>query len=66
MNRSPPGSVHGDCPDKITGVGCQAVLTTQGPSLSLLGLLHWQGDSLPLESAWETPMFYSRKGISSY
>ena len=37
---------------KNTGVGCHALLQrvflTQGSNLRLLGLLHWQGGSLPL------------------
>ena len=45
-------SVHGDSPGKSTGVDCYALLQgtfpTQGSKLSLLCLLHWQVDSLPL------------------
>ena len=41
-----------DFPDKNTGVGCHALLQgiflTQRLNLSLLHLLHWQADSLPL------------------
>ena len=41
-----------DSPGKNTGVGCHALLQgtfpTQGLDPSLLGLLHWQADSLPL------------------
>ena len=41
-----------DFPGKITGVGChfllQGLFLTQGLSLRLLCLLHWQADSLPL------------------
>ena len=41
-----------DSPGKNTGVGChflfQGNLPTQGSNLSLLHLLHWQVDSLPL------------------
>ena len=41
-----------DFPGKNTGVGCHALLQgispTQGSSPSLLYLLHWQADSLPL------------------
>ena len=41
-----------DSPDKNTGVGCHALLQgifpTQGRNSCLLGLLHWQVDSLPL------------------
>ena len=40
------------CPGKNTGVGChsllQGVAATQGLSLSLLRLLRWQVDSVPL------------------
>ena len=39
-------------PGKTTGVGChflfQVIFLTQGSNPSLLGLLHWQADSLPL------------------
>ena len=41
-----------DFPGKNTGVGChtllQGIFPTQGSNLSLLWLLHWQADSLPL------------------
>ena len=41
-----------DFPGKNTGVGChfllQGIFPTQGLNLILLGLLHWQMDSLPL------------------
>ena len=41
-----------DFPGKNTGVGChvllQGICPTQGLNLHLLGLLHWQEDSLPL------------------
>ena len=41
-----------DAPGKNTGVGCHALLQgsfpTQGSNLSLLCLLHWQVNSLPL------------------
>ena len=41
-----------DFPGKSTGMGCYALLQgiflTQGPNLSLLSLLHWLADSLPL------------------
>ena len=41
-----------DSPGKNTGVGCHALLQgiflTQGSSLHLLSLLHWQAGSLPL------------------
>ena len=50
---SPPGSsVHGIFPSKDTGVGChfllQGIFLTQGSNPSLLHLLHWQAESLPL------------------
>ena len=53
MDCSMPGSsVQGDSPGKNTGVGCHALLQeifpTQGSSPGLLGLLHWQVESLPL------------------
>ena len=53
MDYSPPGfSVHGDSPDKNTGVGChvllQGILPTQGLNQHLLCLLHWQAGPLPL------------------
>ena len=46
MECSPSGSsVHGDSPDKNTGVGCHALLQgifpTQGLNLRLLHLLQW-------------------------
>ena len=41
-----------DSPGKNTGVGCHELLyrifLTQGSTLGLLSLLHWQGSSLPL------------------
>ena len=51
MDYSPPGSsVHGDSPDKNTGVGCHALLQgiflTQRSNACLLHLLHWQACSL--------------------
>ena len=51
---SPSGSsVHGDSPGKSTGVGChaflQGIFLTQGSNPNLWCLLHWQGDSLPLD-----------------
>ena len=60
MDYSPPGSsVHGDSPDKNTGVGChsllQGVFQTQR---SNLGLLHWRAGSLPLAPPGK-PSFYS-------
>ena len=50
---SPPGpSIHGDSPGNNTGVGChfllQGIFPIQGSNPSLLCLLHWQADSLPL------------------
>ena len=52
-----PGTVAHQAPlsmgflDKNTGVGChfllQGIFPTQGSNLHLLGLLHWQADSLP-------------------
>ena len=53
MDYSPPvSSVHGDSPGKNTGVGChillQGIFLTQGSSLQILWLLHWQVGSLPL------------------
>ena len=52
MDCSLPGSfVHGDSPDRNTGVGChfllQGIFLTQGLNLCLLHLLHWQAGSLP-------------------
>ena len=38
-----------DFPGKNTGVGCQALLRTQGSNPPFLSLLHWQASSLPLE-----------------
>ena len=53
MYCSPPGSsAHGTSPGKNTGVGCHALLQgiflTQGYTLHLLSLLHWQVHSLSL------------------
>ena len=53
MDCSPPGSFClWDFPGKNTGVACsfllQGVFLTQGSNLSVLHLLHWQADSLPL------------------
>ena len=53
MDCSLPGSsVHGDSPEKNTGVGCcaflQGIFPTQGSNPGLLRLLHWQEDSLKL------------------
>ena len=61
MDNSLPGSsVHGILPGKKTGVGCHALLPgiflTQGSNLSLLCLLHWQANSLPL-SHWRSPKY---------
>ena len=49
-----------DFPGKNTGAGChfllQGIFPTQGSNLCLLHFLHWQADSLPLESPdkpWE-------------
>ena len=48
----PSSSVHGLLQAKNTGVGChfllQEIFLTQGLKPSLLNLLHWQVDSLPL------------------
>ena len=48
----PDPSVHGDSPDKNTGVTChfllQGIFPTQGLNPCLLHLLHWWVDSLPL------------------
>ena len=54
MDCSPPGSsVHGDSPEKNTGVGCPALLQgifpTPGLNPHLLCLLHWWHEgSIPL------------------
>ena len=53
MDCSPPdSSVYGISQVRITGVGChfllQGIFLTQGLNLPLVGLLHWQPDSLPL------------------
>ena len=53
MDYSPPASsVCGDSPGKNTGVGCcaflQGIFPTQGSTLCLSYLLHWQAGSLPL------------------
>ena len=53
MDYSLPGfSVHGDFPNKNTGVGChfllQGIFPTQRLNPHLLCLLHWQAESLPL------------------
>ena len=67
MGCSLPGfSVHGDSPDKNTGVGCHflfhSIFLTQGLKLYLLKLLHWQVDSLPLEHL-EKPLFYQERKL---
>ena len=50
----PDSSVCEILPSKNTGVVChfllQGIFLTQESNLSLLHLLHWQADSLPLES----------------
>ena len=47
---------------KNTGVGChfllQGIFLTQGSNLSLLHLLHWQVDSLPLSHHTLSPKVY--------
>ena len=53
MACSPPSSsAHGDSPGENTGVGChtllQGIFLTQESNPSLLHLLHWQADYLPL------------------
>ena len=53
MDYSMPGSsVYWIFPGKNTGMGChlllQGIFLTQGSNTCLLCLLHWQGDSLPL------------------
>ena len=52
MNCSPPGSsIRGFSPGKNTGVGCHFLLQGIFPTQELNPwLLHWQVDSLPLES----------------
>ena len=57
-----------DFPDKNTGVGCyfllQGIFLTQGLSLHLFCLLHWQVGSLPLASPGKTSKcVYRRKTI---
>ena len=48
---SPGSSVHGDFPGKKTGVGCHFLLQRIFLAQRLnLYLLHWQVDSLPLET----------------
>ena len=45
-------SVHGECPDRNTAVGCcaplQGIFLTEGSNSHLLHLLHWQMGSSPL------------------
>ena len=57
-----------DSPDKITGVGCHALLQgiflTQGLNLHFLCLLHWQAGSLPLVPPGE-PMYISTSSLFS-
>ena len=53
MDCSPPGSsVHGDSPDKNTGVGYHALLQGIFPTQGLNLVSHIAGDSLPSEP-WE-------------
>ena len=51
VNCSPPGfSVHGDSPDKNTGMGCHALLQGNLPEPGIKdGSLVLQADSLPSE-----------------
>ena len=59
-------SVHGDSPGKITGVGCHALLQgifpTQGPSTSLLQLLHYK----QVLYHWATRETFLFWGVSNY
>ena len=54
MDYGPPGSsIHGDPPDKNTGVRChflllRGIFPTLGSNPLLLHIQHWQVDSLPL------------------
>ena len=52
MDCSQPGFSPQNFPGKNTGVGChfllQGIFPTQGSNLSLLHLLHWQADPLPM------------------
>ena len=61
----PGSSVHGNPPDKNTGVGCHALLQgvflTQILNLRLLYLLHWQAGSLPLVPPGK-PVWITLKG----
>ena len=61
MDCSAPGSfLHGTSQARILEVSChfllQGIFPTQGLTLGLLWLLHWQVDSLPLpgKSIWPT------------
>ena len=62
VDYSPPdSSVHGIFQARILGVGChfllQGIFPTQGWHPHLLGLLHWQADSLPLQKLiWSGPL----------
>ena len=57
VNSSPPGSsVHGDSPGRNTGVGCHALLLTQGSNPCLLCLLHWQAGFFTTSATWEAPL----------
>ena len=57
----PDSNVHGIFPGKNTRVVChalgQGIFPTQGSSLWLLSLQHWQADSLPLAPPG-TPKIY--------
>ena len=67
---SPPGfSVHGDSPDKNTGMGCRThfkgIFLTLRSNWCLLCLLHWQADSLPLAppvkpNMYDNTLFFPR------
>ena len=65
MRCSLPGSpVHGNSPDRNTGVSCpcflQVIFFTQGSNPRLLYLLHWQTGSLPLGHLWSPPPSFFR------
>ena len=67
---SPPGSsVHGDSPGKNTGVGChfllQGIFPTQVSNPSLLSLLYWQADSLPM-SHLGSPKYPAQAATNQY
>ena len=57
-------------PGKNTEVGChfllQGIFLTQGLNLSLLCLLHWQADSLPLRHLERQPFALSQKSPSLF